>query len=161
MPQDSENIRSPISSNDTAKSKRKYALSAEQAASQYEEFLELYDIVVEELPTEKDRAAFTSGGSKLQRAIRRGDVDIAIDGCSVRITHILRQSPRIQKTQIVYHGISNTMKAAADGVARTADYARLCRIMGASCKEGPSFIMKLEGIDSSICELIAMVFMKV
>ena len=104
------------------------------------------------------KAATETGFNRLQNYFRRGLIEIRRDAGKFVIVQHLEAAPGDIK-EIVYQELRGELKAAMDGFKQTDSYKRQHALLGALSGLGDTAIRALRGVDLSVAETLALVFM--
>ena len=134
-------------------------LSEESAASQVHELLAYYSIDIDELESADVKKAMESGLNRLASYYRRGLVENKRDGSKLQVIQHLEANTGTAAT-ITYGELSGQHKVAMDGFEPKAQYQRQQALMASLGGLTDDAIKSLHGVDLSVCETLALVFLQ-
>ena len=123
-----------------------------------QEFLDYYDIDQEDIVIEQGAVAIETILNRLIRAVRKGHLEIQDGGAKV-VQHL--KFPMGDVTQIIYGELSQKNKFAMDGIPEKKPIARMNALMGSLAGVPGNALMSLKGVDLSVMERLATLFMVV
>lgn len=133
-------------------------ISLEVAKDQMQEFLDYYDIDQDDIVVEQGPEAIETILNRLVRAIQKGHLEIQDNGTKV-IQNL--KFPMGDVTQITYGVLTQKNKYAMEGISDKKPIARMNALMGSLAGVPGNAFMNLKGVDLSVMERLATLFMVV
>jgi len=143
-----------------ALSKKKTIVSETVAMDQVMTFLEKFDIDVEAIEDKRSKSGVESTLNKMKDYVKSGLIEIIDkDGKITIIQHL--SHPRGDVQTLEYKEISGRHKVAMDGYDENERYKMMYSLAGAISGIGYDGILKLEGKDLSVAEVLGAVFLQI
>jgi hypothetical protein len=135
-------------------------ISDDSAAAQVKELIAYYSINPDELESEDVRKAVESGLNRLSSYYARGFLEnkIGTDG-KLSVIQYLQGNTGTAK-ELSYGELSGQHKVAMDGFDPKANYQRQHALMASLAGVTDDAIKGLHGVDLSVCETLALVFLQ-
>lgn len=140
--------------------KKKYDISAEVAMDQVMDFLETYDIDIEAIDDKRAKSGVESSLNKLISYVRLELVELTKKDGKVTITQHLSH-PKGEVTTLVYSEIKGKNKVSMDGKSENDRYEMMYSLAGSLSGIGYDGILKLEGKDLSVAEVLGAIFLQI
>lgn len=140
--------------------KKKYKISAEVAMDQVMDFLETYDIDIEAIDDNKSKSGVESSLNKLVSYVRLELVELTKKDGAVTVTQHLAH-PKGEVTTLVYSEIKGKNKVSMDGKSENDRYEMMYSLAGSLSGVGYDGILKLEGKDLSVAEVLGAIFLQI
>lgn len=138
--------------------KKKRTISEESAQEQMQEFLDYYDIDARDIEIDQGEESVETVLNRLIRAIQKGYLEVDMSGGEPVVTQNLQHPPGEVKT-LVYGVIQARHKIEMDKASKDRGAVRMHALMSALSGEAPRAIQSLQGVDMSIMERLATLFM--
>ncbi len=143
-----------------ALAKKKYPISLEVAMDQVMKFLEIYDIDIEAIDDKKSKSGIESTLNKLVSYVRLELVELTEKDGKVTITQHL-SNPKGEVTTLIYEQIQGKNKVCMDGKSEDDRYEMMYSLAGSLSSIGYDGILKLEGKDLSVAEILGAIFLQI
>lgn len=143
-----------------ALAKKKYPISETVAMDQVMNFLETYDIDIEAIEDKKSKSGVESSLNKLVGYVRSELVELTEKDGKVTITQHLAH-PKGEVTTLVYSEIQGKNKVCMDGKTENERYEMMYSLAGSLSGIGYDGILKLEGKDLSVAEVLGAIFLQI
>ena len=140
--------------------KKEYPISKMVAMDQVMNFLEIYDIDVEAIEDKKSKSGVESSLNKLVSYVRSELVELTEKDGKVTITQHLSH-PKGEVSTLIYSEIQGKNKVAMDGKTETERYEMMYSLAGSLSGIGYDGILKLEGKDLSVAEVLGAIFLQI
>ncbi len=143
-----------------ALAKKKYKISQEVAMDQVMNFLEKFDIDIEAIDDKKAKSGIESTLNKMVSYVRLGLIEfVDKDGHVSIIQHL--SHPKGDISTLEYKEIAGKHKVQMDGKEETERYQMMYSLTGALSGIGYDGIIKLEGKDLSVVEVLGAIFLQI
>lgn len=143
-----------------ALAKKKYKISQEAAMDQVMNFLERFDIDIEAIDDKKAKSGIESTLNKMVSYVRLGLIEFIEKDGHLTITQHLSQ-PKGSVTNLEYTEIAGKHKIQMDGKEETERYQMMYSLTGSLSGIGYDGIIKLEGKDLSVVEVLGAIFLQI
>ena len=137
--------------------KEKYKLGEKAAKEVLKKMLDFYEIEIDEIEDKDIRKAVKSGHNRLIKAIRLERLKVEYPDGTIKII----QYTRLNNQEIVYREIDGKAKVAMASKEEKDYYGKSYALMGALSDWGEQAIVSLKGVDSSLVEVLGMIFLSV
>ncbi len=138
------------------KGKVDYKISEESAMEVFQKILDYYELDTDDLGDDKIQKVFESNFSRALKAIRLGRLSVEI-GDRIEIKQTLKNNSEV----LDYAVISGFHKTQMAGEKEDDHYGKIYALNGALTGVGKTGIMKLEGVDLSLAEVLGAIFLSV
>lgn len=140
--------------------KKKYDISAEVAMDQVMGFLETYDIDIEAIEDSKSKSGIESTLNKMVSYVRSGLIEIVEKDKKLSIIqHLSNATGEIQTLE--YKEIGGKNKVQMDGHDENERYTMMYALAGSISGIGYDGILKLQGRDLSVAEVLGAIFLQI
>jgi hypothetical protein len=140
-------------------------ISEESAKAQIDLLIDYYDIDMNDFEgleeTEKAEVVMVGILKKLERAIRRGRLEITDTDGEPIIRQLLRSKYGSGKTEIVYKPVTGQAKVAMGRKKENDQTGRIYALLGSLSGDGESTFLGLKGADLVLAENLGLVFLLV
>jgi hypothetical protein len=147
--------------------KGKQLLSDEDAAKQIIAFCKFYDLDLDEFADKvndsnnnKTKLTGDDIGKPVWDLVKKGIVDIVVDGKSIKITQKL-VNPQGDIKDVVYTGLNGRSRRAMGAAEDEGTTARVHELLGGMSDFTPKWFGNLEGLDSVNVEKVGALFLAV
>lgn len=140
--------------------KKKYDISAEVAMDQVMDFLETYDIDIEAIDDKKSKSGVESTLNKMVNYTRLKLIEFVKNDEKITISQHLSH-PKGEVTTLVYSEIKGKNKVSMDGKSENDRYEMMYSLAGSLSGIGYDGILKLEGKDLSVAEVLGAIFLQI
>ena len=143
-----------------ALAKKKQPVSESVAMDQVMSFLEKFDIDVDTIEDKKSKSGVESTLNKMTAYVRSGLIEIVDkDGQITIVQHLSHPKGNVQTLE--YKEISGRHKVAMDGYDENERYKMMYSLAGSISGIGYDGILKLEGKDLSVAEVLGAIFLQI
>lgn len=138
----------------------KIIISEEVARDQIQQLLDYYDIDQNDIVVDQGPEAVETVLNRLIRAIRKGYLEVSISGDTIKVIQHL-QKPMGDVSTIEYSELMAKHKLAMDGIGDNKGNARMHALMASLASVPAESFRGLKGVDLSVMERLAVLFMVV
>ena len=139
---------------------KKQPVSQDVAMDQVMSFLEKFDIDVEAIEDKKSKSGVESTLNKMVSYVRSGLIEIIDkDGKISIVQHLANKKGEISTLE--YKEITGRHKIAMDGYDENERYKMMYSLAGSISGIGYDGILKLEGKDLSVAEVLGAIFLQI
>lgn len=131
-----------------------YKLSEESARAEWAKFLEHYEIDLDSIKDERNRAVMQGVHDTAVKNIRLGRLEV-LDGGK------LKQTLKSSGAELVWDEIGARHKIAMDAHADGKNYNKTYGLAGALTGLGQAGIERLTGVDMSLVEVLGAIFLQI
>ena len=133
------------------------AFSEEVAAEHVDRLVKFYRIYTEDLPKDLGKA-LKACLNALKRGVMDGRLSIEVEAKNITITQVLDDPQPGVPEQLVYGKIKARHKIGMKD--DDTQYEKMYHLLGTMSGQGLEVVQKLEGIDVSLAESLALVFLQ-
>lgn len=131
-----------------------YVISKDAAEKVIKSITKYYEIDIDGMEDKEAKKFVKANYDRLVKSARLGRLKVDFtDG--ITVTQILRSGEELK-----YREIDGKAKAATAGKEKDDFYGRIYAIMGSLCGLGENGILKLKGVDISLCEVLGAIFLQ-
>lgn len=133
-----------------------YVISEENAEEIFQQFLDYYDISMDDFEGSQEKAAFQSK-RKLINTIRKGLLEIKIG----EDIEVIQKLTKHKADSLTYTEVSAAAKMTMDKTGENEQYGKIYTLLGSLSGLGLTAIMSLKGKDLSVAECLGFFFLQV
>ncbi len=132
----------------------KYKLSKDAAQAVIQKIFDYYEIDIKEIEDKEQQKFIRMNYDRLVKAARLGRLEVSTDKGIVITQHI-----RDRDETVTYKEITGAAKIATAGKDKDDFYGRIYAVQGSITGLGEDGILRMSGVDLSLCEVLGAIFL--